>query len=175
MGVLADRLDRLVFTVHSPDRQISATLSDRDHVDLRFQPGAYRRYDERALAHQLTRLAVAAWVESQRQYRAVFSEATGEPFSGQKLVRGSMRHRYHGDLTALEAEGWSGSGWVGIWTQGLTHWDVMIMPGAIRSLTQDEFAAELAEAVQSLLTSHRWEVYRLRNEHFDLQLPDLGS
>jgi hypothetical protein len=172
MGALAELLNSRVFTVHSPDGQINATVSNRDRVELQFQPHAYRRYDEAALAHQLTRLAAAVWVESERRYRAAVGEATGESFREERLVRGSMRRRYYQDLAELEVEGWSSSGWVGIWTLGLLHWNVVIAPGAIRSLKENEFAAEAAEAARSLLASHSMQVHRLKDEHFDLRLPD---
>lgn len=69
MGELADRLDALVVTVRSPDRQIAAIVRRQGtSIDLRFEPRKYRVYDEDELARQLARLATSAWVRFKRDY-----------------------------------------------------------------------------------------------------------
>jgi hypothetical protein len=167
MGVLTDRLDQLVLTIQSADGQISATLSNRDQVELSFTPGAYRRYDEPTLAYQLTRLAAAMRVESRRRCRAALRDATGPPFREETVGHASMSYPEHRAMAALEVEAWSGSGCVGFWTRGMTHWNATIAPGTLRVLTQHEFAAEVMEAVRTLLTDYRRQALRLTDPPFD--------
>src|SRR5262245_26713198 len=67
MGDLADRLACIVVDASSPDQMISPQVRGQD-ITVRFQAGAYRRYTESGLAHQLGQLATLTWTRHRRDY-----------------------------------------------------------------------------------------------------------
>lgn len=75
-------LDRIVVRAESPDRTIGVTMRGRGGVELLFDPGAYRRYEEQALGRQLSQLATSTWVAYRRACFAALSEEIGETVRG---------------------------------------------------------------------------------------------
>lgn len=172
MGLVSDRLDKMITEVSSPDQQMSATISERDRVELRMRPGAYQRYDERGLAHQLGRLASLAWVEYRRGYLRVVSEATGQPAGDNQTEHDSRRREFQRARAEVSAVGASPSGHIRVVSQGLVHWQVTIRDGALRQLDEERLLAEISTAVQALLTDYYLKMVRLKDEFFDLRLQE---
>jgi hypothetical protein len=172
MGIMADRLDSMVVTANSPDGQVTATVSKREQVDIEFRRGAYRRYDERTLEHQLARMATLAWIGYRRGYFEALSAANGETIRGDEEEWDANRRRFQQARAAVVAEGASPTGWIRAEATGLTHWRVRIEDGALTQLTEDEFRSEARGTVAALLMDYDEKMLALKDEFFDLNLPD---
>jgi hypothetical protein len=144
-------LDQVSAESHSPDGQITATLTGRDQVRLRFQRGAYRRYDEGDLGHQLSQLATRTWVDYQRKAFAALSEEIGQTVRGDERSDSQKATRYHDALAAATARGTSEDGWIEITSTGLVRWRVRVYGGACTRLREEEFLAEAGSALADLL------------------------
>jgi hypothetical protein len=149
-----DPLELITVTVTSPDRRISATVSDGDKVTLRFVTGTYRRYDERTLGHQLAQLATVAWVNYQKSYFKAFSAAAGQTLRGDDREYTPEGLAYKRGLAGLRCEGDSDERSVHLESVGLVHWQVEIGDGACRALTEAQFLAEVSSALRALLTDY---------------------
>jgi hypothetical protein len=161
----------MIVTARSPDGQISATVQGRDRVRLAFEPDAYRWYDESNLAHQLGQLATLTWVAYRRTYFELLSEAVGEAVRGPAPAHGHRESAFREGLEQLTMQARSAGGWVFVHSQALVRWRVEVGPGACRRLPEQEFLAEVDQALRAVLTDYYEQVRRLKDEHFDLKLP----
>jgi hypothetical protein len=166
MGDLEDRLARIVVDASSPDGMISARASGQD-VAVRFQAGAYRRYTESGLAHQLGQLATLTWTRYRREYLETVDAYFEDPVDDDTPEGQEFQQR----LEQLVVTGGSSDRSVSVRSRGLVHWDFMIAAGTVARLPEDEFVTQLTVAVTSLLADHRARVFALRDELFDLGLP----
>ncbi|MEV6843653.1 hypothetical protein [Actinoplanes sp. NPDC051411] len=173
MGELADRLERLTVRETSPDGQIAATR-DRNQVTLRFHEGAYRSYTESALAGQLGDLARSVRAGCQRGYYEVIGDVTGQPVSAGEVERelDGRERRFYEAQRALRVETSSVNGWITVETEGLDQWRVRIRDGALRALSEEQFISEGVAALGRLLTAYHDRDRELRDEFFDLKLPE---
>lgn len=144
-------LDRVSAETHSPDGQIIATLTGRDRVRLRFERGAYRRYGEEDLAHQLSQLATRTWVDYQRNAFAALSEEIGETVRGDERSASQKAVKYRDALAAVAARGTSQDGWIEVTSTGLVRWRVRVHNGACTRLSEEEFLDEADSALADLL------------------------
>jgi hypothetical protein len=165
MGELADRLLGMVVTATSPDGQIGARVSGQGRtVEVSFRPGAYRRYREDALAHQLGQLATLTFT----RYRRQEDELVAAAFGGTAHEAG--RDGYQERLRHLVASA-AGDG-IEITSRGLASWQVSIGTGLLRRLPEAEFVTALADAVGRLLNRYNAHVLRLKDEVFGLGYPE---
>ena len=165
-------LDRLSISTTSPDGGIMAVQSGRNTVKLRFQPRAYERYGAEQLGSQLAQLATRAWVNYRRAYFQAFSEARGETITGAEPPRSDRERQFKQAQAALEVDGESPKGWVSIRSVGLMRWRVEVRSGFNRSLTEQQFLAEVGAALGQLLRDYFDKVLQLQVKHFGLQLPE---
>jgi hypothetical protein len=161
--------DPMVVEVSSPDRQIFARLSGEDDVTLWFAPGAYLRYDERQLAHQLARLATLLWVAYQQAYQRAWSEPTGTP-APTRGPQDAVRRAFRQEQLELAVAGVSPYGFVTVRSVGLLTWEVDIREGTPRQLSEQEFLQEALDAARMLLDDYFAQTHRLKDEYFDLRL-----
>jgi len=166
VGILADRLDRMQVQVVSPDGHISALLRNRSEVVIEFQPGSYARYGERAAEDQLSAVARLLWAGRTREYFAALSEAFGTPISGESPAIGERDRRYRAARDELIAEGASADGLVYVGAQGMRVFVVRIADGALRTLSEAEFVANVDEASQAMITDQFAKIRMLKDHCF---------
>jgi hypothetical protein len=170
MGDLSDQLARIVVDASSPDGNISAQVRGRFDISVRFVRGAYGRYVESSLAHQLGQLATLAWTRYRRDYVETVDRFLEEPVTDTGDP-GSDRRRYWERLEELVANGESPGGYLWIRSRALVRWEFTIADGTLRSLAEEAFVAELTGAVTDLIADYRAQVVLVTDELFDLGLP----
>lgn len=175
MTSIGEYLDRMVVTGHSPDERIHARVSNYRHVEVWFDPGAYERYDEETLSHQLARLGVTTWVAYHRARSEAYRMSQGltrdELAAAERPSADPHRRRYEEELNAVEGEGVSAGGSVRIRTRGMLQWTVDIEPGTLRRLDETAFRAELHSAMTSLIRDRDIKIIELKSDYFDLGIP----
>jgi hypothetical protein len=144
-------------------------------IEITFAPGAFDRYDEEHLSHQLGRLGVTTWVAYHRArseaYRLSQGLSSDELAAAERPTDDPHRRRYEEDLNNIEGEGVSAGGAVRIRTWGLMQWSVDIQPGSIGRLGEAAFVGELHSAMQSLLNDREMKIITLKSEYFDIGIP----
>lgn len=162
-------------TAVSPDGRIRARIGESGQVELSFDPGAYRRYDERALSHQLERLGQLGWVAYDRaqteELRVALGRGRAEFAEDLRRPKDERRQRYDAELAAVEAAGVSPSGRLRIGARGMLRWRLEIERGALSALTEREFLAELGAALRALLTDRETQIALIKARHYDLGIP----
>jgi hypothetical protein len=171
MGVFADELRKMVIHATSPDSHIGARVTPPCRVEVRFARGAYARYDGPTLGSQLGRLATSLWVEYQRGCREALGRALGEPVRDGRLDD-RRRREYQAELGRLVAEGESPDGRVRMECEGLSRWRVEVEPAVPREVGEEEFLRLVDAAGSAALWEYLQAVRDLKNEFFDLRLPD---
>jgi hypothetical protein len=163
----------LTVTASSPDGQISAEVSWEGQVlSLTFRPGAYRRYTESILSHQLTQLATLLWTRQRRYYREMVDAAFDNPIHDDAVDLGPGRREYRQRLGQIVAEGASADRSIRVRTEGMRRWEFTIAEQTLRRLLEREFVGQLSGAVANLLASHQVQVILLKDEIYGLGLPD---
>ncbi|HEY8471528.1 MAG TPA: hypothetical protein VIL37_02705 [Natronosporangium sp.] len=168
MGEVAERLADLTVTVSSPDGNIEAEVYGGRVRWLEFRPGAYQRYDESELAHQLERLATLAFVNHDRGVQKIMEDVGLHRPRGPAEARDEAHRRYLADLPNIHATGVGPRQLVRFEATGLLNWRCDIVQGTLRQLSEQQFIAEVIDAAQALLQQHRYETGLLRNEIFGL-------
>jgi hypothetical protein len=170
VGVLAERMERLVVRVQSPDRYISAVLSHPLHLDVTFTPGTYRRYREHALERQLDVVATRLWTGHRRGYLHALSEALGEPDRGERdqdaMDIDPHSRRYQEAAASIVARGESPGRDIHVTTTALVRWEFAISTGTVHRVGEDQFRRDLVIAARSVLDGYLAQVRELKNEHF---------
>jgi hypothetical protein len=167
---LANTLNSIVIDAPSPDGGVSARVAGRS-ITVRFRPGAYARYSEERLAHQLAQLAPVAWAQYRRAYLAAVNDFLETPVPDDPRADDAPEREFRRRLETLPVQGTSPQGTVTVSSRGLVRWAVTIEPGTLRRLPEQQFLGELAAAVSGLLREHRYKVFVLRDEVFDLGMP----
>lgn len=160
MDDLDAELDGLAVDVTSPDRGISIMVRG-EQVEVRVRPGAYRRYDEPTLAHQLGQLAKVAWT----RWRAAYDKVIERHIDG--MVDDDLdaeAKQYRASLRRLTADGVSEDGSIELRTRGFLDWEVTIAPRTVRQVTEDAFVSRLLSAFSDLRVDHRRKVVVLQDE-----------
>jgi hypothetical protein len=166
VGEVAERLEDLSVTVSSPDGNIEAQVRGAQARSLLFREGAYQRYSEAELAHQLARTATLLFVGRDRTVQEIMEKAgLHRPRRPSEAVDEAQR-RYLIELPQIHATGVGPRELVRLEATGLMHWHCEIAQGTLRYLSESEFLAEVMGAGQALLRNHRYETALLRNEHF---------
>jgi hypothetical protein len=172
VGEVADRLKDLSVTVSSPDGNIQAQVVGGRPRPLTFRTGAYKRYTETQLAHQLARTATLLFVGRDRGVQAIMEEAGLHRPRRPSEALDEAQRRYLAALPNIYATGLGPRELVRFETTGLVHWQCTIADGALRYLSEREFVGEVMGAAQKVLDNHRYETALLRNEHFGSRLAD---
>jgi hypothetical protein len=166
---LSDHLTRLAVTVSSPDGRLTAEVRHPDRIAVRFGAGAYRSYRPDALSHQLALLATLTWTRYRRGYLAVLDEYLGGLIDDGDAD--PQDREYWHRLTDIAAAGRSAGGEVAVRSRALVHWEFDIGEGALNSLREHEFVAELCGAVHMLVADYRARLILLTDEVYGLGLP----
>lgn len=166
MGVLSDRLDAMEIVVTSPSGGVQARLTGRTQVSIAFAAGSYRRYTEEKLAGALVHVARLLWAARTREYYAARSAAAGELIVGESPARTPSDHAFERDRTRLVAEGASADQRVRVSVRGMQDWTIRITAGTVRALTEDQFAACVAEAADDLIADQLAKIRLLKEEHY---------
>jgi len=175
MASIGEHLDNMVVTVTSPDQRIRARVSNYHDVEISFDRGAFDRYDEEQLAHQLGRLGLTTWVAYHRArseaYRVSQNLSSDELADAERPTDDPTLLRYEEELNDIEAEGVSTGGAVRVRTRGLMRWDVDIRPGSIGRLGEAAFVTELHSAMKALLSDREVKIIGLKSDYFDIGIP----
>jgi hypothetical protein len=168
MGELIDRLRRLSIQAWSPDGGVRGSVRDRLRVEISFAPDAYRRYSEPALGHQLAQLAAVLRARYRREYAA-----TVAAYHGTDLVTDDEPRdvEFRERTAALVARGDSARGWVSARSRALVGWEVTVADGAVRTLSQAEFLAEVDGAAAAILRDWQNKVILLTDDLYDIGVP----
>ncbi|MEG3636818.1 hypothetical protein [Micromonospora palythoicola] len=159
----------------SPDGAIWATTTDGTDLRITFGYGAYARYTETNLAHQLGRLGQAVWIAFQRSreelhrrrsasFRVVVSPTSPpEPTPAQAA--------YTEALNRVVATGRSPDGAITVRTTGGLRWTVELADGTLARLGEGAFVSQATAAVQAMLADREKEIAGLKAEFLDLGVP----
>lgn len=104
------------------------------------------------------------------------SEVTGRSVTAELAERelDGRDRRFHQAQRAVRAGGVSPGAWIAAETQGLDHWRIRIKGGALRALSEHEFMAGATAVLERVLAAYRGRDRGLRDEFFDLKLPEEG-
>jgi hypothetical protein len=166
MGEVADRLESVTVTVSSPDGNIEAHVVGGQPRSLTVRAGAYQRYSESDLAHQLARTAALLFVGRDREVQQIMEDAGLHRARQPSEATDEAQRRYLSALPHIYATGQGPRGLVRLEATGLVQWHCDIAEGTLRQLSESEFVAEVMGAARDLLQNHRYETALLRNEHF---------
>ncbi|MGH3623086.1 MAG: hypothetical protein ACRDQ5_15040 [Sciscionella sp.] len=157
MGQLADRLDSIHVRVRVPGTEIEAELRNRTDVTISFGESVYEflteRFLERYLA-SLARLLYAAWL---REYRAAIDDSALDV-----APHDQRDYEFLDARSEIESSGASSDGRITFSAVGMQDISVEIIPGTLREMTEDQFAARTKEAVTVLIQSYLAKVRDLR-------------
>lgn len=172
MSTLRERLDALTVEATSPDGQIKTRLVGDDDLTLAFRPGAFDKYDERGLEHQLERLAVLTWITYRRGYfTALHPDDPDAAKEAQKPHWNTKYRRYHEAVAEMVGKGPAPSGLLEMRSKGLAHWKVRIQDGALKRLGEEQFIKEALAAFARVRADSEMKRTLLKDEHFGLNLP----
>jgi hypothetical protein len=164
-----------LITTTSPDGQIQARISGPDGIEVAFRRGAFGRYDEPSLSHQLERLCALSWIAHERarteQLRRTLGRGVQEFAAEQRYPKDERRQQYDADLAEVRAEGTAPSGLIRVQARGMLRWRVDIQPGALRRLGERAFLNELAAAVRALLADRDVKITLIKSRYYDLGVP----
>lgn len=165
---LTERLSLVDVEAQSPDRGLTASVRGRGDVRVSFGFDAYRMYTAVRLTRQLEALATLLWARYRRRYLEVVAEWTG---LDEDAEADEADLEFERRLAGLEVTGMSDGGWVSLRSRGLVSWQVTFRGEPVRSLSEQEFLAELDGAVAAVLADHRHQVVLLTDEIYDIGLP----
>lgn len=172
MGDVADRLDELTVTVHSPDGNFSVTVQGPRKIQFeigRRAYDAYVRYDIGEFERQLSHLATLTWTKYQRGVRAIAGDATPDTYhdlGGEEVVN------YNNQRAQIEAEATSADGAVSIRTRGMVQWGVSLDRDLVRRIPPQQILSGLNTALQLTVSRYLVQQYALRDKLFGDGLPD---
>ena len=175
MEATRNPFDAIVVTTQSPDGQIAMRYTHPRQIGVRFRPGAYDRYTRRELESQLVQVATKLWVAYRRACQAALTEILGFPSSGGPEGDDEKSLRFERERAVMPAVGESANGEIRVRTTGFVRWDVQISNRALDRLAEGQFCEALAQAAQGLLDDHMTKLHALKNEIFDLRLPDRNA
>jgi hypothetical protein len=172
MGALADRLDDMTIEAVSPDGKIHARVRRQgDSIDVTFQRGAYQQYREQVLAHQCGRLAMLVFARYRRDEREIVESALPTEAGDSEIDASSERRRYLEALEHVTAVGATDDQQISITSRRLISWEITIADGALDRRTEEQFRSELVTTLHRLLADYRTQVFRLKDEIYDLGYP----
>lgn len=166
MGGLADRLDRMLVRVTSPDRSVTAELHGRTDVRLTFAPGVYDRSYQQDLEAQLETVAKLLWAARMKAYYAALSEVLELTITGETKPISPRDVDYYAARNELLAEGQSRDGHCHLSVHGMRHWTVRIASGTLDVLSEPEFGQAISEAADQLIRDQQTKIRELKQEFY---------
>jgi hypothetical protein len=171
MGRLAERLAALTVSVRSPDGRIEARSMAENLAEVTFSPGAYERYTEPDLEHQLARTATLLYVGHDRAVQQAMEEAGLRRATEPSRARDDAQRRYLEAARRISVIGSGSRELVSFETAGMASWQCRIAAGALQRVPEWEFIAEVTEAARDVLQRNRLEKGMLKNEFFGTRHP----
>lgn len=172
MGSLSARLSSMTITATSPDANIRVRIRGRRFDALEFRPGAYGRYTESALAHQLARTATLLFVNRDRAVGKLIDDAGLSRRKDPAEALDPAQRRYLERVHAVPVVGAGPAERVRFRIDGMARWQCRIEPGTLRRLDEAAFVAETGAAAGELLRRARHETLLLKDECFGLAVPE---
>ena len=166
MGIVAEQLEGLTVTAVSPDGRITARVSKRSSLSLKFQDGSYQQYSTESLEHQLSRTATTLWVEWQRGYAETMKRLDLRPLTKELAVDEATR-RFFIERVDITGHGMSGGKVVQAKTRGLKEWEFRIKPGSLAALPEQEFIGEALSAGAKARNAYMAKLETLKRRLFD--------
>ncbi|HIV59008.1 MAG TPA: hypothetical protein H9902_13735 [Candidatus Stackebrandtia faecavium] len=164
MGALAEKLDNMVAAANSPDQKISAKVSQRSKITLKFSPGSYETYSQGSLEHQLARLAELTWIKWQRGYEEALHSRNMRVMKPE-LAKDEATRKFLENRLDIESFGESDDGFVRVKTRGLRQWKVKIKPDILPELDEETFSRSCMKAVATVIAD-----YNQKNEAYKKEL-----
>jgi hypothetical protein len=161
MGRLADRLDGIRVRVRAPGTDIEAELRNRTNITITFGESVYDFADERGLERSLAALARLVYAGWLRQYRAAIDESALDV-----TPRDERDHEFLDERSKIEAGGKSSDGRISFTCVGMQEISAEIVPGTVRELAEEQFAARAEEAVTILIQDYLAKVSALRKRFY---------
>lgn len=156
MAGLAEQLDGIRVQASTSGADIRAELSNRSQVVLSFGEGVYEFISEHALEQALSRLArqlCTGWV---RQYQeAISTTHLDDQPKGQ-------HDDFQEEVRAVSASVESSDGRISLSTVGVQDFTATVRRGTVRSLSEGEFAARVAEVAPQLIRQYQAKVLELK-------------
>ena len=171
MDDLSTRLRNVTVTVTSPDSNLRARVRGRRLDALRFRPGAYQRYREADLAHQLARTATLLFIGRDRAVGRLIEEAGLIRRRDPAEARDKAERRYMETVHTMPVVGAGAEERVRFRIEGMARWDCRIEPGTLRRLDEAAFITETTQAANDLLRRARHETMLAKDEYFNLGVP----
>jgi hypothetical protein len=166
VGEVAERLAGLTVTGTSPDGSISARILAGELVELVLRPGAYERYTEPELAHQLARTATLLYIGHEREAQRVMRDVGLHRPTDPAQAHDEAQRQFLRALQTLSAAGSGPNELVAFEISGMAHWRCQIAQGTLQWLPEQEFLSEVSAAAAELLRHSRFEKALLKNEFF---------
>jgi len=155
---LDERLAEVVHETSSPDGGAIVTVRGPDDVVFEFRAGAYGRYDETGLAHQLERLARTVYDRYTGEVNDVIDDYLGgDGVDDDDAELGEFRTQ----LDRMVFKATSSRGAIAVATRAFVEWKVGVAPGAL-SLSESEFVAELQSVAAQLRAEQVRQTERAR-------------
>ncbi|NBH11312.1 hypothetical protein [Amycolatopsis sp. SID8362] len=162
MEDLAERLDSIRVHVRAPGTEIEAEFRRRTGITLSFGESVYDFIGESALERALAATARLLWVGWQRQYRTAIEE------TNLNIDADDLRDsNFFADRAKVEAVGASSDERITISTVGMENFSVHIVPGTIREIPEDEFAASASEAATKVIEAFQAKVDELKKRYYE--------
>lgn len=157
MAGLAEQLDGIKVQASTSGADIRAELSNRSQVVLSFGEGVYEFISEHALEQALSRLArqlCTGWV---RQYQEAISTTHLDD-----QPKGQRDYDFQEEVRAVSASVESSDGRISLSTVGMQDFTATVRRGTVRSLSEGEFAARVAEVAPQLIRQYQAKVLELK-------------
>lgn len=161
MAELAERLDNIRVRTSAPGMDIEVELRNRSEFTLSFGESVYEFIDESALERALASLARLLYAGWQRQYREAIAETALdiEPDD-------SHDFRFQEESRGVESWGESGDGRVALSAIGMDEFTARIKRGAVRELSESEFAMRASEAATLLVEDYQAKMTELKVRYY---------
>ncbi len=165
MGI-TERVERMEVRVEAPSHSVSAVLRGRNDVIVTFAPGFYQRADAHEMQWQLEQLGKLLWARWMREYQRIVSDEHQQTYEETRPLS-AIDYEFIDNRANLVAEGSSGDGRIHLAVRGMQEWKVRVAPDAIRTMREDEFAAQVAVAAQELIGDQRAKIRELKVTTYD--------
>ena len=157
-------IDRLYASATTPDGAVSASITDRVHVQVRLLPGYYDQATATDLERQLSRLGRLLFAARMKEYYKVRSQDFGELVTREPSPLGRQDEEYVDRRSRLVATGEAADGRVRISVVGMEQWAVEIAQDAPRTMSEESFCKAVSDAATLLVTEQFAEVRMLKRE-----------
>ncbi|MGH3662664.1 MAG: hypothetical protein ACRD1T_09640 [Acidimicrobiia bacterium] len=166
MGIFSDLLDGITITAKSPDGNIECDLVDGRHMEMGFKDGAYKRYSDPALEHQLAGLLTSLWVGHHQARLSVLSEEFDYLPREEHSTADRPSREFAQERKMARAQGRSDSGRITIETVGRSTWSVRVQAGTVSAMDEDGFLQDFWKAFLQTMAEFRHQMAQLKRDKF---------